>query len=73
MARKVVYSLMVSLFGDVKVAEEGKLVITVDGDVAHLDGRSGDVECENAGLKERIKTAFRRIQGAVRPIPLSAS
>eukprot|EP00494_Astrolonche_serrata_P017449 UN17633 len=39
-ARKVVYSLMVSLFGDVKVAEEGKLVITVDGDVAHLDGRS---------------------------------
>ncbi|XP_044400563.1 cleavage and polyadenylation specificity factor subunit 3-I isoform X1 [Triticum aestivum] len=72
-ARKVVYSLMVSLFGDVKVAEEGKLVITVDGDVAHLDGRSGDVESENAGLKERIKTAFRRIQGAVRPIPLSAS
>ncbi|KAM3318553.1 hypothetical protein ACQJBY_035986 [Aegilops geniculata] len=72
-ARKVVYSLMVSLFGDVKVAEEGKLVITVDGDIAHLDGRSGDVECENAGLKERIKTAFRRIQGAVRPIPLSAS
>ncbi|KAI4986813.1 hypothetical protein ZWY2020_019443 [Hordeum vulgare] len=71
--RKVVYALMVSLFGDVKVAEEGKLIITVDGDAAHLDGRSGDVECANAGLKERIKTAFRRIQGAVRPIPLSAS
>ncbi|XP_048531521.1 cleavage and polyadenylation specificity factor subunit 3-I isoform X3 [Triticum urartu] len=71
--QKVVYALMVSLFGDVKVAEEGKLVISVDGDVAHLDGRSGDVECENAALKERISTAFRRIQGAVRPIPLSAS
>ncbi|KAL6638656.1 hypothetical protein ACP70R_023767 [Stipagrostis hirtigluma subsp. patula] len=72
-ALKVVYSLMVSLFGDVKVAEEGKFVISVDGNVAHLDGRSGDVECENANLKERIKTAFRRIEGAVRPIPLSAS
>uniref|UniRef100_A0ACD5Z750 Uncharacterized protein n=1 Tax=Avena sativa TaxID=4498 RepID=A0ACD5Z750_AVESA len=72
-ARKVVYALMVSLFGDVKVAEEGMLVISVDGDVARLDGRSGDVECENAALKQRIKTAFRRIQGAVRPIPLSAS
>ncbi|XP_006650916.3 cleavage and polyadenylation specificity factor subunit 3-I [Oryza brachyantha] len=72
-AQKVVYALMVSLFGDVKVAEEGKLVISVDGQVAHLDGRSGDVECENASLKERIKTAFRRIQGAVRPIPLASS
>ncbi|KQK12032.1 hypothetical protein BRADI_1g01140v3 [Brachypodium distachyon] len=72
-ARKVVYALMVSLFGDVKVAEGGKFVISVDGDVAHLDGSSGDVECENAALKERIKTAFRRIQGAVRPIPLSSS
>uniref|UniRef100_A0A0D9XUK5 Beta-Casp domain-containing protein n=1 Tax=Leersia perrieri TaxID=77586 RepID=A0A0D9XUK5_9ORYZ len=72
-AQKVVYSLMVSLFGDVKVAEEGKLVISVDGQVAHLDGKSGDVECENATLKERIKTAFCRIQGAVRPIPLKSS
>uniref|UniRef100_A0A8R7QHX9 Pre-mRNA 3'-end-processing endonuclease polyadenylation factor C-term domain-containing protein n=1 Tax=Triticum urartu TaxID=4572 RepID=A0A8R7QHX9_TRIUA len=72
-AQKVVFALMVSVFGDVKVAEEGVLVITVDGDIAYLDGRSGDVECPNAALKERIKTAFRRIQGAVRPIPLSAS
>jgi cleavage and polyadenylation specificity factor subunit 3 len=72
-AQKVVYALMASLFGDVKVAEEGKFIISVDGNVAHLDGMSGDVECENATLKERIKTAFRRIQSAVRPIPLSAS
>ncbi|KAM0891664.1 hypothetical protein ACQ4PT_026240 [Festuca glaucescens] len=72
-ARKVVHALMVSLFGEVKVAEEGMLIISVDGAVARLDGRSGDVDCENAALKERIKTAFRRIQGAVRPIPLSAS
>jgi cleavage and polyadenylation specificity factor subunit 3 len=72
-AQKVVYALMASLFGDVKVAEEGRLVISVGGNVAHLDGRSGDVECENATLKERIKTAFRRIQGAVRPIPLASS
>ncbi|TVU12817.1 hypothetical protein EJB05_46478, partial [Eragrostis curvula] len=72
-AQKVVYALMASLFGDVKVGEEGKFIISVDGVVAHLDGHSGDVECENATLRERIKTAFRRIQGAVRPIPLSAS
>ncbi|XP_072988206.1 cleavage and polyadenylation specificity factor subunit 3-I [Typha latifolia] len=73
MAQKVIYALLVSLFGDVKVGEEGKLVITVDGDVASLDGKNGEVECENEGLKERVKTAFHRIQGAVRPIPLSAS
>ncbi|XBH74680.1 hypothetical protein VPH35_101581 [Triticum aestivum] len=72
-AQKVVYALMVSVFGDVQVVQEGMLVITVDGDIAYLDGRSGDVECANAALKERIQTAFRRIQGAVRPIPLSAS
>jgi cleavage and polyadenylation specificity factor subunit 3 len=72
-AQKVVYALMASLFGDVKVTEEGKFIISVDGNVAHLDGMSGDVECENATLRERIKTAFRRIQSAVRPIPLSAS
>jgi cleavage and polyadenylation specificity factor subunit 3 len=72
-ALKVVYSLMASLFGDVKVGEEGKFIISVDGDVAHLDGTSGDVECENATLKGRIKTAFCRIQGAVTPIPLLAS
>jgi cleavage and polyadenylation specificity factor subunit 3 len=70
-AHKVVYALMVSLFGDVKVAEEGMLVISMDGNVARLDRRSGDVECENAELKERVGTAFRRIQGAMRPIPLS--
>ncbi|OAY82816.1 cleavage and polyadenylation specificity factor subunit 3-I-like [Ananas comosus] len=72
MAHKVIYALMVSLFGDVKVAEEGKLVITVDGDVAQLNGKNGEVECENEGLKERVRMAFRRIQGAVRPIPLTA-
>uniref|UniRef100_A0A0A8YEE2 Pre-mRNA 3'-end-processing endonuclease polyadenylation factor C-term domain-containing protein n=1 Tax=Arundo donax TaxID=35708 RepID=A0A0A8YEE2_ARUDO len=72
-AHKVVHALMVSLFGDVRVADEGKFVISVDADVAYLDGRSGDVECENIVLKERIRTAFRRIQGAVRPIPLAAS
>lgn len=73
MARKVTVALLVSLFGDVKMGEEGKLVITVDGDVACLDGRNGEVECENELLKDRVKTAFRRIQTAVRPIPLSAS
>ncbi|KAF2319877.1 hypothetical protein GH714_019927 [Hevea brasiliensis] len=72
-AEKVIYALLVSLFGDVKRGENGKLVITVDGNVAQLDRQSGDVESENEGLKERVRTVFRRIQGAVRPIPLSAS
>ncbi|XP_057964140.1 cleavage and polyadenylation specificity factor subunit 3-I [Malania oleifera] len=70
---KVIHALLVSLFGDVKFGENGKLVISVDGNVAHLDKQSGDVESENDGLKERVKMAFRRIQSAVRPIPLSAS
>lgn len=73
MAQKVVYALLVSLFGDVKVGDAGKLLVTVDGSVARVDRSSGDVECDNEGLKERVKTAFRRIQSAVRPIPLSAA
>ncbi|PKI74863.1 cleavage and polyadenylation specificity factor subunit 3-I [Punica granatum] len=72
-AEKIVHALLVSLFGDVKFGEDGKLVINVDGNVAHLDKQSGEVESENEGLKERVKVAFRRIQGAVKPIPLSAS
>jgi cleavage and polyadenylation specificity factor subunit 3 len=72
-AEKVIYALLVSLFGDVKLGENGKLVLRVDGNVAELDKQSGDVESENEGLKERVRTAFRRIQSAVRPIPLPAS
>ncbi|KAL6176372.1 hypothetical protein ACLB2K_053006 [Fragaria x ananassa] len=70
---KVIPALVVSLFGDVKPGENGKLVISVDGNVALLDKQSGDFESENEGLKERVKTAFRRIQSAVKPISLSAS
>ncbi|KAF9602753.1 hypothetical protein IFM89_030909 [Coptis chinensis] len=70
---KVVHSLLVSLFGDVKLNEQGKLVITVDGNVALLDRRSGEIESESTGLKDRVGTAFRRIQTAMNPIPLSAS
>ncbi|KAB2628385.1 phospholipase D delta-like [Pyrus ussuriensis x Pyrus communis] len=72
-AEKVIHALLVSLFGDVKPGENGKLVISVDGNVAQLDKQSGDVESENEGLKERVKTAFRRIQSAVKPIPLRAT
>ncbi|KAG6466901.1 cleavage and polyadenylation specificity factor subunit 3-I-like [Zingiber officinale] len=72
MAHKVIYSLLVSLFGDVKVGEEGKLIVTVDGNVARLDRKNGEVECDDDSLKERVKIAFQRIQSAVRPIPLSA-
>ncbi|XVF45222.1 hypothetical protein PTKIN_Ptkin02bG0187800 [Pterospermum kingtungense] len=69
---KIIHALLVSLFGDVRLGENGKLTISVDGNVAYLDKQSGDVESENEGLKERVKTAFRRIQSAVKPIPLSA-
>lgn len=72
-AEKIIHAILVSLFGDVKLGENGKLVITVDGIVANLDKQSGDVESENAGLKERVRIAFQRIQTAVKPIPLSAS
>ncbi|KAJ6421728.1 hypothetical protein OIU84_029002 [Salix udensis] len=72
-AEKVIYALLVSLFGDVKLGENGKLIVSVDGNVAELDKQSGDVESENEGLKERVRTAFRRIQSAVSPIPHPAS
>ncbi|KAH9685338.1 cleavage and polyadenylation specificity factor subunit 3-I [Citrus sinensis] len=72
-AEKVIHALLVSLFGDVKLGDNGKLVINVDGNVAHLDKQSGDVESENEGLKEKVKAAFKRIQSAVKPIPLAAS
>lgn len=70
---KVTHALLVSLFGDVKLGEDGRLVITVDNNVAYLDKQSGDVESENEGLKERVRTAFRRIHSAVKPIPLPAA
>ncbi|KAL6517743.1 Cleavage and polyadenylation specificity factor subunit 3-I [Orobanche minor] len=72
-ADKIVHALLVSVFGDVKYEDEGRLLINVDGNVAHLDKRSGEVESENEGLKERVKTAFRRINSAVKPIPLQGS
>lgn len=70
---KVVHALLVSLFGDVKLGEDGRLVITVDNNVAYLDKQTGDVESENEGLKERVRVAFRRIDSAVKPIPLPAA
>uniref|UniRef100_A0A0A0KRY5 Pre-mRNA 3'-end-processing endonuclease polyadenylation factor C-term domain-containing protein n=3 Tax=Cucumis sativus TaxID=3659 RepID=A0A0A0KRY5_CUCSA len=72
-AEKVIHALLVSLFGDVKLGENGKLVINVDGNIAEVDKQSGEVESENEALKERVKTAFQRIQCAVNPIPLSSS
>ncbi|XP_020221985.2 cleavage and polyadenylation specificity factor subunit 3-I-like [Cajanus cajan] len=69
---KVMLALLISLFGDVKVGENGKLIINIDGNVAVLNKESGEVECENEGLKERVRAAFQRIQSSVKPIPLSA-
>uniref|UniRef100_A0A7N0TX10 Cleavage and polyadenylation specificity factor subunit 3-I n=1 Tax=Kalanchoe fedtschenkoi TaxID=63787 RepID=A0A7N0TX10_KALFE len=71
-AEKIIHALLVSLFGDVKLGEEGKLVITVDGNVALLDKQSGEVESENESLRERVRTAFRRVQSSLKPIPLSS-
>lgn len=70
---KVIHALLVSLFGDVKLGENGKMVISLDGDIAHLDKETGDVDSENASLKDRVKMAYRRIQSAVKLIPLSES
>ena len=67
-AEKVIHALLVSLFG-----ENGKLMISVDGNVAHLDKQSGNVESKNEDRKERVRVAFQRIQNAVKPIPLSVS
>ncbi|KAL6131788.1 hypothetical protein ACLB2K_070161 [Fragaria x ananassa] len=50
---KVIEALLVSLFGDVKPGENGKLVIRVDGNMALLDKQSGDVESENGRLKSK--------------------
>ncbi|KAK4714096.1 hypothetical protein R3W88_020003 [Solanum pinnatisectum] len=70
---KIVHALLVSMFGNVKFGDDGKLVINFDGILAHLDKQTGDVECENEALKERVKSAYWRIRSAVKPIPLSAS
>ncbi|KAL6329843.1 hypothetical protein AAG906_037943 [Vitis piasezkii] len=51
-----------------EVGRNGNLVISVDGNVVHLDKQSGNVEGENEGLKERVRVAFQRIQNAVKPI-----
>ena len=48
-------------------------MISVDGNVAHLDKQSGNVESGNEGLKERVRVAFQLIQNVVKPIPLSVS
>lgn len=72
-ADKIIHALLVSLFGNVKYESDGRLVIDVDGNLAHLNKQNGEVESENEGLKERVKTAFRRIMTAVKPIPLQGS
>ncbi|KAK7318750.1 hypothetical protein RJT34_03457 [Clitoria ternatea] len=72
-AEKIVHALLVSLFGDVKVGENGRLVINVDGNVVNLNKENGEVEGENEGLKGRVRTAFQRIQSSVKQGPLSLS
>jgi len=64
---KIVQSLLVSLFGDVKELE-GKLIVTVDGVVANVDHKSNTVDCENENLRERIKVALRRMATAIKPV-----
>ena len=72
-AEKVIHALLVSLFRDVKLGGNGNLVISIDGNVMHLDKHSGNVESENEGLKERARVAFKRIQNAVKLISSSVS
>ncbi|XP_073122881.1 cleavage and polyadenylation specificity factor subunit 3-I [Henckelia pumila] len=70
---KIIHALLVSIFGNVKYENDGRLVIDVDGNLARLNKQNGEVESENEGLKERVKTAFKRITNAVKPIPLQGS
>ncbi|PWA93038.1 Beta-Casp domain-containing protein [Artemisia annua] len=70
---KIVHALLLNLFGNVKYGEDGRLVISVDDNVAYLDKQKGEVESENEALKERVKLAFKRIQTAVKPIPASGT
>ncbi|KAK1434439.1 hypothetical protein QVD17_00181 [Tagetes erecta] len=72
-SEKIVHALLLNLFGNVKYGEDGRLVISVDDNVAYLDKQKGEVESENEGLKERVKVAFRRIQTAVKPISVSGA
>ena len=51
-AEKVIHALLVSLLGDVKFGENGKLVISVDGNVAHLDKHSGNVGAKTKALRK---------------------
>ncbi|XP_047334513.1 cleavage and polyadenylation specificity factor subunit 3-I-like [Impatiens glandulifera] len=71
-AEKISHALLVSIFGDVKAGENGKLVIRVDGKMAQLDKVSGEVESNDVNLKERVRVSFNRIQSVVNPIPFSA-
>eukprot|EP00252_Welwitschia_mirabilis_P019233 TRINITY_DN4396_c0_g1_i3.p1 TRINITY_DN4396_c0_g1~~TRINITY_DN4396_c0_g1_i3.p1 ORF type:complete len:579 (-),score=113.63 TRINITY_DN4396_c0_g1_i3:183-1919(-) len=66
---KIMKSLLTSLFGDVK-EEEGKLIVNMDGIVATIDSSFSDVDCEDKGLKERIKVALHRMQTAIKPIKM---
>nr|GFA42178.1 hypothetical protein [Tanacetum cinerariifolium] len=68
---KIVHALLLNLFGNVKYGEDGRLVISVDDNVAYLDKQKGEVESESEALKERVRLAFKRIQTAVKPIPVS--
>ncbi|KAL3614603.1 Cleavage and polyadenylation specificity factor subunit 3-I [Castilleja foliolosa] len=55
---KIIHSILVSQFVDVKYVDDGKLMKNVDGNVGHLDKWSGEVESENEALKERVRRAF---------------
>ncbi|EFJ04498.1 hypothetical protein SELMODRAFT_234671 [Selaginella moellendorffii] len=69
----VVQSLLTSLFGDVKVDEEGKkLVISVDGVAATVDYTSRSVECDDDNLKERIKSALHRMHNVLHPLAIES-
>jgi cleavage and polyadenylation specificity factor subunit 3 len=66
---KIVHSLLVSLFGDVKLDEKLQiLTITVDGIVATVDHANKGIECKDENLNDRIRVALRQIQTALYPL-----
>nr|XP_043622460.1 cleavage and polyadenylation specificity factor subunit 3-I [Erigeron canadensis] len=70
---KKVHALLLNLFGNVKYGEDGRLVISVDENVAYLNKQTWEVESLNEGLKERVKVATQRAQATWKPIPVSAN
>ncbi|GBG80885.1 hypothetical protein CBR_g31441 [Chara braunii] len=66
---KRVHSLLMSLFGDVKLdLAKQTVTVTVDGVVAVVNHKTKAIDCSEDAFKERIKVALRRMETALYPL-----